>query len=286
MANDNIIRLQGHEKFTLREGWITKGLNEVENPKYDNVFLEKDAAEIFGFGNNMVKSLRYWMKVFGLTNDNGSELSLFGKLVAKYDKYIEDMFTLWIMHSKISKDIHNATTWYMFFNRCDADDIDKSQINGILYREISKYVPGKKISEKSLENDIDVLLNMYSKQKENDDPEDKNVSPLSVLGLVKNISGKYSKIQPQIKGFDELIVLYEVAYMIGEKDSLSIDELVNGETGLSRIFNMSNVLANEYLDRLDAAEYIRVDRTAGLDMIYPIIKLNPDEILMNYYMNR
>ena len=56
MANENSIRLQGHEKFALREGWLTKGLNEVENPEYDNVFLEKDAAEIFGLGNNMVKS--------------------------------------------------------------------------------------------------------------------------------------------------------------------------------------------------------------------------------------
>ena len=45
MANENSIRLQGHEKFALREGWLTKGLNEVENPKFDNVFLEKDASD-------------------------------------------------------------------------------------------------------------------------------------------------------------------------------------------------------------------------------------------------
>ena len=97
MANENSIRLQGHEKFALREGWLAKGLNEVENPKYDNVFLEKDAAEIFGLGNNMVKSLRYWMRVLGLTIDNGAELSPFGKLVAEYDRYIEDSFSLWII---------------------------------------------------------------------------------------------------------------------------------------------------------------------------------------------
>ena len=286
MANDNSIRLQGHEKFALREGWLTKGLNEVINPKYENVFLEKDAAEILGIGNNMVKSLRYWMRVFGLTNESGTELSLFGNLVEQYDKYIEDTFTLWIMHSKISKDIHNATSWYMFFNRCDADDIDKAQIGGILYREISKFVPGKKISEKSLDSDIDVLLSMYSKQKENEDPEDKSVSPFSQLGLVKNTGGKYTKMHPSAKVFDELIVLYEVASMIGEKEGLSIDELVYGDNGLNKIYNMSNVMANDYLDRLDTAEYIRVDRTAGLDMIYPVKTINPDEILKNYYENK
>ena len=191
MANDNTIRLQGHEKFALRDGWLTKGLIEVDNPDYDNVFLEKDAAEIFGIGSNMVKSLRYWMRVLGLTNETGSELSLFGKLVKQKDTFIEDSFTLWIMHSKIAKDIHNATAWFMYFNRCDAEDLDKGMIHGILLREISKYVPGKKISEKSLDSDIDTLLNMYSKGKENDDPEDKSISPFYQLGLIKNSMGKY-----------------------------------------------------------------------------------------------
>ena len=190
------------------------------------------------------------------------------------------------MHSKISKDIHNATSWYMYFNRCDADDLDKSQINSILYREISKYAPEKKVSEKSLESDVDVLLNMYSKRKENDDPEDKSVSPFSQLGLVKNMSGKYSKVHPSAKKFSELIVLYEIASMLHGADSLSIDELINGEMGLHRIYNLSSVVANDYLDKLDAAGYIKVDRTAGLDMIYPLIKLDADTILEEYYENK
>ena len=44
-------------------------------------------------------------------------------------------------------------------------------------------------------------------------------------------------------------------------------------------------MANKYFDRLDAAGYIRVDRTAGLDMIYPLNTLNPIEIVKNYYEN-
>ena len=60
MADEKIkIRLQGHEKFVLREGWLNKGITQVkENPV---VFLGKDAPDVFGIGNNMVKSLRYWL---------------------------------------------------------------------------------------------------------------------------------------------------------------------------------------------------------------------------------
>ncbi|SEF45165.1 DUF4007 family protein [Lachnospira multipara] len=286
MTNENTFKLQGHEKFALREGWLTKGLVEVKNSIYDNVFLEKDAAEIFGIGNNMVKSLRYWMKVLGLTNNSGSELTEFGDLVARYDIYIEDPFTLWIMHSNISKDVQNATSWYMYFNKCDAEDLDKNQIHKILYREISKYAPGKRISERSLDSDIDVLLNMYSKRKENDDPEDKNVSPFSQLFLIKNSAGKYSKLHPSMKGFSELIVLYEIALKMKDRETLAIDELINGECGLNKIYNISGVVVNDYLDKLDAAGFIRVDRTAGLDMIYSIQQLDSNTILEKYYENK
>ena len=43
---------------------------------------------------------------------------------------------------------------------------------------------------------------------------------------------------------------------------------------------------NDYLDKLDAAGYIRVDRTAGLDMIYPIKQLDADKILEKYYESK
>ena len=165
MATGKIkIRLQGHEKFALREGWINKALMILpENP---DAFTRKDATDVFGIGTNMVKSLRYWMRAFGLTNNAGTELSEIGQLVAEYDPYLEKPFTLWIMHSYIAKNLEEATTWFMYFNRCDAEDFDKSEIERILIREVKKYTAGVSFSEKSLSNDVDVLLNMYSRNKE------------------------------------------------------------------------------------------------------------------------
>lgn len=64
------LRLQGHEKFALREGWINKGLMLI--PKDSSIFSKQDAPDVFGIGNNMVKSLRYWMRAFGLIIEGGS----------------------------------------------------------------------------------------------------------------------------------------------------------------------------------------------------------------------
>ena len=282
MATDKVkIKLQGHEKFSLREGWINKALQVLpENP---DVFTRKDATDLFGIGSNMVKSLRYWMRAFGLTNAAGTELSEMGKLIANYDPFLEKPFTLWMMHSYIAKNIEDATSWYMYFNRCDAEDLDKNEIESILLREVKKYAAGTTFSEKSLSNDVDVLLNMYSKNKEKSDPEDKNISPFSQLALVKKIEGRYLKCHPNKKDFSEMIVLYELSMRLLDAESISIESAVNDEKGLAKIYNLSSVMANDYFDRLDAAGYIRVDRTAGLDMIYPVMKLNPMGIIEEYY---
>lgn len=283
VANKIKMRLQGHEKFALREGWINKGLMII--PSIPDAFLRKDAPDIFGIGSNMVKSLRYWMRAFGLTNENGSELSALGKIIADNDPYLENAFTLWLLHSCIAKNCVDATTWYMYFNHCDADDLDKEQIENILLREVTKYANGQKFSEKSLRNDVEVLLNMYSKRKDKSDPEDKNVSPFAQLGLIKNLDGKYIKNHPSRRYFSEMLVLYEVALMIGERESISIDDIVNGDNGLAKIYNMTSIMANDMFDHLDASGDLKVDRTAGLDMIYPMRKLVPEQIIEEYYKN-
>ena len=131
------LKLQGHEKFPLREGWTNKALKII--PDMPDVFLKKDATDMFGIGSNMVKSLRYWMRAFGLTIENGSagtELTEMGELIAAYDPYLENPFSLWIMHSFISKNKEEATTWFMYFNHCDADDLTKNEIEAILLREV------------------------------------------------------------------------------------------------------------------------------------------------------
>lgn len=284
MAGNKIkIRLQGHEKFSLREGWINKALIAI--PQMPDAFTRKDAPDIFGIGSNMVKSLRYWMRALGLTTDNGSELSDLGKLLAKYDPYLEDIFTLWILHSNIAKNIDEATTWYMYFNHCDASNLSKEQIEKIVLREVTKYANGQKFSEKSLGNDVDVLVNMYSKTKEKSDPEEKNISPFSRLQLIKNYEGKYNKCHPNRKYFSEMIVLYELSLLFADSESVSIEGLIDGEKGLAKIYNLSSVMTNDLLDKLDAAGYIRVDRTAGLDMIYLVENIKPEEVIEKYYKN-
>ena len=270
-------RLQGHEKFPLREGWINKGLMEVDSDEM--IFLSKEAPDEFGIGNNMVKSLRYWMRALGLFESDtarGSILSQEGRMILNHDPYLEDIFSLWVMHSYIA-------TWYLYFNHCDAEILSKDQIEHILSRELIKYVGNDDFSDKSLKNDIDVLLNMYSKDKGLIDPEEKNVSPFSQLGLIKKVENQYVKTSPDLRNISEWVVLYELSQLMEGKDSISIEQVSNGEFSLSAIYHLGSVTINSFLDKLDALGYIRVDRTAGLDMIYRLNEFSKESVIEDYF---
>ena len=277
-------RLQGHEKFPLREGWINKGLMEVDSDEM--IFLSKEAPDEFGIGNNMVKSLRYWMRALGLFESDtarGSILSQEGRMILNHDPYLEDIFSLWVMHSYIAKNKDEATSWYLYFNHCDAEILSKDQIEHILSRELIKYVGNDDFSDKSLKNDIDVLLNMYSKDKGLIDPEEKNVSPFSQLGLIKKVESQYVKTSPDLRNISEWVVLYELSQLMEGKDSISIEQVSNGEFSLSAIYHLGSVTTNSFLDKLDALGYIRVDRTAGLDMIYRLNEFSKESVIEDYF---
>lgn len=285
MANEKRkIRLQGHEKFVLREGWLNKGIMRVEEDA--TVFLGKEAPDVFGIGNNMVKSLRYWLKSFGLIRERGALgacLSKCGEVIREYDAYFEDIFTLWVLHSNIVRNCDEATTWYLFFNKCSIEDMDKEQIVNILVRELNKYINNLTFSKKSLRSDVDVLLSMYGKVRGLVDPEDKNISPFAQLDLIKNTDGIYSKSQPDRRKVSEWNVLYELSKYLEEREFVSIDDISEGDGSIGSIYQIGSVAINEYLDKLDTMGYIRVDRTAGLDIIYKVSDISQENVMKAYY---
>lgn len=277
------MKIKGHEKFVLREGWLTKGIRGVSED--DHLFSGNDGADKLGVGTNMVKSIRYWMQAFDLLEEDtktGITLNTFGDKILNKDLYLEDAFTLWLLHSRIAKNEDKATTWFVFFNKVDAEEFTKEEIFEPIKRELL-LIADKNFPDKSLSDDIDVLLNMYSREKKDEDPEDKNVCPLVELGLIKKEGNRYVRQQPDLRKFSDYIILYELAILLYGKKSIGIDKIAELA---KHIYQLNRVTVNNILDRLDTAGYIRVDRTAGLDLIYPDEMITPDEVIEEYYKGR
>ena len=127
---------------------------------------------------------------------------------------------------------------------------------------------------------------MYGKIRDWKDPEDKNISPFASLGLIRNVDGVYSKSSPDSRSISVWVILYGLANIMEQSDNISIEKALYGDKGIFKIDQWKNVVANEMLDKIEAMDYIRVDRTAGLDIIYKKKEFSPNSILLEYYNNR
>ena len=282
-------RLKGHESFILRDGWLTKGIQAVE--KDNGVFSKNSGADALGVGTNMAKAIRYWMRTAGVTVDvpqKGVQLTELGKTIVKYDPYIEDLFTLWILHCRITSNFEQATAWNVFFNKMDLtsaftrDDMFKMEQELIL-----EETGEEEVSERSLRDDCTAILSMYSeKGDQGDDPEDKKVSPFEELGLISRVAkGKFVKTRPIMNKLDPLVILFLIMEELSANGSMQIDYTTDGHNMPGKLLNLNRIMVNDFLDTLQAKKFIIVNRTAGLDIIYPdqSKELTPVDLLTMHY---
>ena len=287
MRKASTYRLKGHESFYLREGWLTKGLRAVSQDQH--VFFKNSGADALGVGTNMAKSIRYWLKTAGLITDsmkNGAELTEIGKIILDNDLYIEDVFTLWIIHINIALNFTAATSWSVFFNNFDLSSFKRDEMNDLMKRLLIDTTGDMKLPDRSIRDDCTAIISMYSNSREdNVDPEDKKVSPFANLGLLKQSGLNFNKEQPLQTLVDPLVVLYIIRDRLVSENALSIDEIVDGDNMPGKLMNLSRILCNEYLDQLANREYIVVNRTAGLDMVYPQLMPEKADILRAHYLS-
>lgn len=288
MTNKKVkIKLKGHETFVPKEGWLSKGMSAVNMNPF--AFSENYGADILGVGSNMAKSIRHWMKACKISVENSKEgvkLSDTAQIIFENDPFLEDKFSKWVFHINLISNSEVATIWHIFFNFMELEEFTKEQSYERLKSELSKYLGSDEFPLKSVDEDNSVLLNMYAKVSlRDDDPEDMRISPFSELGLIKYDGKKYKKCIPGFDILDKLAVLYCINSMAKE-DSVSIEALLTEKNSPGKVLHLNRVVLNEYLDQLYMAEYLTVNRTAGLDVVYLNKDITNIQIIQDYYRNR
>jgi hypothetical protein len=291
------VKLKGNESFNFREGWLRKGMRCVE----DNaaLFALDDVMERLGVGSKMVKSIRYWLRATGLTEENAPVgrareqiiTDKFGEIVERYDPYFDDVFTLFLLHYNIVKDSEGlSVVWNIFFNNYDGQDFTKENMIEKCKEELNKRLAeGVTFSDSLFADDCASILRMYNATDAVEDPEESLGCPMVELGLIRksaNKKGTYVKTPPARELLDKLAVFYVILDNMGDKDSVSFDSLINDPNNVGKVFNLDRVLINEYLDQLRASGYITLNRTAGLDMVYVNTERTPQGIMREYYEKR
>ena len=124
------MKFRAHDTFFIRKGWLSKGMRCVA--KKPDVFISHDEnpMDVLGIGANMVKALRYWLQVVGLTVEppNGKRIQSFtelGKRIYEHDTYIEELGTLHLLQYRLASQKEEATAWYFFFNEFSVSEFTR-----------------------------------------------------------------------------------------------------------------------------------------------------------------
>lgn len=276
------LKLKRHESFSIREGWLAKGIKNVK--EYGNVFALQNATDILGIGTNMVKSLKYWMTATKLIEEKNREIMLsdFGSIINEYDPYLEDIFSWWLIHINMITNIDDAYIYNLFFNKCNIKTFTKRE----LYEKLYELLTNEKLTfnENILQDEVNMIIKTYTIDEKIDNPENNFICPLSELNLLKKVDrDTYEKNRPEIRNLPFWVVYYIICLLLDDRDNISIDELLKEENSPAKLLNMDKNLINEYLDEMKKNDLIIINRTAGLNMVYLKKKLSLNEIAEEYF---
>lgn len=284
------MKYSGHESFSIRKNWLQKGIRKIDAFKKDDL----EAMDELGLGRNMVKSLRYWLKATGLSDDEPKkkilELSDFGKIVASHDPYIQETGTLCLIQYNLATNKENATSWYFLFNEFNMTEFSSDDF----CRAIRKWDEmnnenAKKTAYSSFEKDFDCIRRTYiSRLSGDEDPESNMDSPLSELGLLSQSSkGEVKKTSPLKNNIPSEILFSLILKMRGNenesKNEIKLSSLLNEKCSPGKIFNMNSILLMNLLSELENKDYLQVVRTAGLDVVRIKKQMTFEESVTKYY---
>lgn len=287
------MKFRAHDTFFIRKGWLNKGLRNVNADAGVFMGSKGNPMDVLGIGANMVKALRYWLQAVRLTSEPASgrkeqTFTDFGNVVFENDPYIEEMGTLWLLHYQLASNKEEATAWYYFFNEFKASEFTKEDF----VKQLSNYVRinGEEVSERSLEDDYNCIINTYvSRMKSNPEkvqPESNIDCPFGELGLIDIANRKeklYRKATPKKDLIHPLVVLAVILDQADGKEEIKISSIQNDPCNVGKIFNLDIITLTALLYKIELMGYIKVIRTAGLDVIRITKDTSFIECIKDYY---
>ena len=280
------LRLKRHGTFHIRDGWMEKALNAInENNDGKSIFRKEVGVANLGIGSMMVTSLRYWMIASEIINEKDSQLTDFGRLLIEYDRYLDEGFSWWMIHLHLVSNFSDSPVFNVVFNHYKKGTFYKDDLVNYFYDYFKDVLSNEYgvPSEEYIDSDVSVLINTYYGVKITN-PEDNLQSPLTKLNLLKrNNEDKYYFSSPRRDSLPYLVVYYCLLKALNGKDSINIDDLLELENNPGNIFCLDKNVLYLYLNEMKENGLITINKTAGLNMIYIQRTLTEAEIFEMFF---
>ena len=290
------LQFSGHESFICKHFWLKKGYEFIKNK---GEFSNESAVIGLGVGKNMVSSISYWLKAFGLFN-NSNEVTVLAEKIFEdangFDPYIENLATVWILHYSLIK-TNKASVYSLFFNefRKGRTDFTKDQFLGFIKRilENENY---KNTNDNTINSDLSVFIRNYLKPsfKETKIDIEEDFSSLMIeLDLVKsykaeNAEGKiveWYKVENSLQvDLPSEVVLFTILDNETYGKSISFKELLVGFNSPGNIFALNEEGLHNKIEQITKKHRaITYTETAGVRELQIKSSIDKWNILNEYY---
>ncbi|MBB4034771.1 hypothetical protein GGR21_000658 [Dysgonomonas hofstadii] len=294
------MRFSGHETFVCKQTWLKKGYDFLI---HGESFSKETAVIDLGVGKNMVSSIGYWMKAFGLCNERWELTDISNYIFGQNgkDQYLEDYGTLWLLLYNLIKTGY-ASIYNIFFNQYreyNALEFSEEQLHSYLKSLMEKE---NIYNQKTLNSDISVFRRMFLAPKDQQEEiEDLYTTIFSELNIIymlpiarkkekeennKSEVKKYDISSKAKIGLPYEIILYAILDQNEAKNSLSLDfnELWNGNNSPGKTFSLSKEDLYKYLEEIEENySGIIFSSTAGIQTLQFNKQFDKWQVLSNYY---
>lgn len=273
----------GHESFHCKSLWLKKGYDFALAGKS---FNDESAVVELGVGKNMVSSIKYWLKAFGIIDENGCVTKIGSLILADegYDPYIEDVATQWLLHYLLVTSnyatIYNVV--FMEFNKNRKDFSKSSLLNYVKRLFIEKRFDKTPYNENTIARDIATLLKMYARPENSKVYEDFS-AVLIDLNLIRRLDRDDFEFNTTTRAaIHPMIFLYAVLDVANGDKVVEYYKLLN----IAGIFGMT---INDLYDAFEAIHSvipgISFSNTAGEQLFTINVPISKEEVLDMYYKN-
>ena len=289
------MKFRAHDTFFIRKGWLSKGMRCVVAKPDVFVSREENPMDVLGLGANMVKALRYWLQAVGLTTEPSKgkrvqSLTELGELIYQNDTYLEELGTLYLLQYKLASQKEEATAWYFFFNEFTMSEFSREDFVDALQKYIRMEDGNNDYAIRSLNDDFTCIVNTYlPRYKSNPgrvSPENNIDCPFGELGLVDLLNKRkktYKKSVPTSETLNPWVLLAVIVDNAGTRTEIPLNELLNDPCNIGRIFNLDSITMLDGLYRIEKLGKIKINRTAGLDVITLQEKLSFLDCVSEFY---
>lgn len=281
----------GHESFPCKSLWLKKGYDFMI---HEGDFNNPNAVVDLGVGKNMVSSIRYWLKVFGIFNSNG--VTRLGEYLFDdnhgRDRFLEDLASLWLLHFTLVFS-GEASLYQMFFIdfQKERKRFNRNQVVDNVQRRLREEDKENYFNPNTVRKDVGVLLQNYCLPRRNSYTNEDFSSLLIDLDLIRHNEDRDNKEDKSeyffnMEGKRQItpeIFFYGLLQMKGEDNTIPYDVLQT----LGLIFCMTDLETIEMLKYLSKkySNYVTYSDVAGIRQMQFTNEIEPFMVLDDYYEN-